>query len=68
MKRSLIITAVLCLALGESFSIISKKEKAQQMEAPYCCMNSSSKPLEKAGKANAVAGPYLPIVNILGYN
>jgi hypothetical protein len=68
MKQSLIITAILCLALGQSFSFISKKEKAVQKTTSYCSLKKCEKQADKQLKSAAELESYIPMVNILGYN
>lgn len=68
MKQSLIITAILCLALGQSFSFISKKEQAVQKNTSYCSLKKCDSKDNKQLKGAAELESYIPMVNILGYN
>ncbi len=69
MKQSLIITVIICLVLGESFSFISQKSNQKNNTNTYCCSKicNEVKKAEKA-KSPAQAEPYLPMVNMLRYN
>ncbi|MBL0357608.1 MAG: hypothetical protein IPP72_12330 [Chitinophagaceae bacterium] len=68
MKQSLIITAILCFTLGETFSVISKKEKAEQKAASYCCIKVCGQQQANQAAVNAEPEPFIPMVNLLGYD
>lgn len=70
MKQSLIITLVICLFLGESFSLITKKSNSKSNEPTnYCsqkvCGGNGDK---KSTNATQATDTYLPIVNMFRYN
>ena len=68
MKQSLIITVVICLFLGESFSLITKRANQKENKANYCCNKvCNDKNGEKQVKNTMQAEPYLPMVNMLRY-
>jgi hypothetical protein len=67
MKWSLIITGFLCIALGGSFSIINKKEQ-QNAKSSLCCNKACEGQVKKQQQSAVIAEPYIPMVNILGYN
>ena len=69
MKQSLIITVVICLVLGESFTFIAKKDNQKNNKTTYCCskISGETKADEKAKSASS-AEPYLPMVNMFRYN
>lgn len=69
MKWSLIITGFLCVALGGSFSVIRTANKTEQKPpSTFCCNKTAVEPAKKQLCPSQVAEPYLPMVNILGYN
>ena len=67
MKQSLIITIVICLFLGESFTLIAKKSNQKNNTTTYCSNKicDDEKADEKA-KSSLHTEPYLPMVNMLG--
>jgi hypothetical protein len=68
MKQSLIITAIICFVLGESFSFIAKRSNQKNNTKTYICSKICND--IKAGKKvtdPAQAEPYLPMVNMLRY-
>jgi len=70
MKQSLIITVIICLVLGESFSLIAKKSNQKNNAGTtYCCSKISNNTETNNKVKNPVqAEPYLPMVNMLRYN
>jgi hypothetical protein len=69
MKQSLIITFVICLFVGESFSIINKREHRQKNENVYCCNKVCGNVKdEKKAKDAQQADSYLPMLNMLYSN
>jgi len=68
MKQSLIITMIICLFLGESFSIITKNDLQQKNKKVYCCSKICEKAKLKGANDMPFAEPYLPMLNMLGYN
>ena len=69
MKQSLIITIIICLFLGESFSIITKNNLKEKDTNTYCCNTLCKKvKLQKNEKDAQQAQPYLPMLNMLHSN
>jgi len=67
MKQSFIITAVICLLLGESCSLINKKESNASHSPAYCSVKVCN-PSAGRQKNAAEVKPYIPMETILGYN
>ena len=69
MKQSLIITVIICLVLGESFTLITKESNQKNSSATYCCNKicNDAGATQKAKNA-AQAEPYLPMINMLRYS
>ena len=68
MKQSFIITVLICLALGESFTFINKKNQQKNKATTYCCSKVCTDEKAEKKTGNAQAEPYLPMVNMLRYN
>ncbi len=67
MKQSLIITIVICLFLGESFTLIAKKGNQKNDTTTYCCNKiCDDKKTDEKAKGALQQEPYLPMVNMLG--
>jgi hypothetical protein len=68
MKQSLIITVVICLVLGESFSFIAKKGNQKNNKDTYCCSKiCNDVKAENKTQNPAQPEPYLPMVNMFRY-
>jgi hypothetical protein len=66
MKQSLIITVVICLFLGESFTLIAKKGSQKNNTTTYCCSKiCDDKKADEKAKGSLQPEPYLPMVNML---
>lgn len=68
MKWSLIIMGFLCVALGGSFSMIRTGDKKEQRPPSTFCCKKTAVQAKKDIFPSQEAEPYLPMVNILGYN
>ena len=69
MKQSLIIIVIICLVLGESFTLIAKKSSQKNSSATYCCNKiCNDAGANKKAKSTVQAEPYLPMVNMLRYS
>ena len=68
MKQSFIITVLICLVLGESFTFINKKDHQKNKATTYCCSKIRTDEKGEKKTAPAQAEPYLPMVNMLRYN
>ena len=67
MKQSLIITAIICLVLGESFSLIAKKNNQRNNKNTYCCSKTCKDVNGNKTKLPVEPAPYFPMVNMFRY-
>lgn len=60
MKQPVIITIVLCVLLGTSFTVIHSNNEAPKKKTMYCCSKTGT----KKDKKTTVPVSYFPVVNV----